>query len=152
MLKIRKEVEEKCRRVIKATKLKSLATTTGPTRLSAGPQAPYSCVAHENLKLYGYGVGGIWPTTARLRVSSLSVMADTIWLFVMIVWGISGSQSLVSGTIFEFVVFEEGSGKNLSHSATLRIFLMLSSVMYDETLCTVFDTRRSENILSCLRR
>ena len=152
MLKIRKEVEEKCRRVMKATKLKSLATTTGPTRLSAGPQAPYSCVAHENLKLYGYGVGGIWPTTARLRVSSLSVMAVTIWLFVMIVWGISGSQSLVSGTIFEFVVFEEGSGKNLSHSATLRIFLMLSSVMYDETLCTVFDTRRSENILSCLRR
>ena len=38
---------------MKATKLKSLATTTGPTRLSAGPQATYSCVAHENLKLYG---------------------------------------------------------------------------------------------------
>ena len=106
MLKIRKEVEQKCRREMKATKLKSLATTTGPTRLSAGPQAPYSCVAHENLKLYGYGVGGIWPTTARLRVSSLSVMAVTIWLFVMIVRGISGSQSLVSGTVFEFVVFE----------------------------------------------
>ena len=96
---------------MKATKLKSLATTTGPTRLSAGPQAPYSCVAHENLKLYGYGVGGIWPTTARLRVSSLSAMAVTIWLFVMIVWGISGSQSLVSGTVFEFVVFEKGAGK-----------------------------------------
>ena len=63
-------------------------------------------VSHENLKLYGYGVGGIWPTTARLRVSSLSVMAVTIWLFVMIVRGISGSQSLVSGTVFEFVVFE----------------------------------------------
>ena len=63
-----------------------------------------------NLKLYGYGVRGIWPTTARLRVSSLSVMAVTIWLFVMIVWGISGSRSLVSGTVFEFVVFEE-SGK-----------------------------------------
>ena len=58
MLKIRKEVEEKCRREMKATKLKSLATTTGPTRLSAGPQAPYSCVAHENLKLYGLRRGG----------------------------------------------------------------------------------------------
>ena len=91
---------------MKATKLKSVATTTGPTRQSAGPQAPYSCVAHENLKLYGYGVGDVWPTTARLRVSSLSVMAVTIWLFVMIVRGISGSQSLVSGTVFEFVVFE----------------------------------------------
>ena len=43
---------------MKATKLKSLATTTGPTRLSAGPQAPYSCVAHENLKLYGLRCGG----------------------------------------------------------------------------------------------
>ena len=96
---------------MKATKLKSLATTTGPTRLSAGPQAPYSSVAHVNVRRYGYGVGGIWLTTARLRVSSLSVMAVTIWLFVMIVWGISGSQSLVSGTVFDFVVFEEGSGK-----------------------------------------
>ena len=47
---------------------------------------------------------------------------------------------------------KRGRGKNLSHSDTLRIFLMLSSVMYDETLCTVFDIRRSENILSCLRR
>ena len=64
-----------------------------------------------NLKLYGYGVRGIWPTTARLRVSSLSVMAVTIWLFVMIVWGISGSRSLVSGTVFEFVIFERGRGK-----------------------------------------
>ena len=32
-----------------------------------------------------YGVEGIWPTTARLRVSSLIVMVVTIWLFVMIV-------------------------------------------------------------------
>ena len=47
---------------------------------------------------------------------------------------------------------KRGRGKNLSHSATLRIFLMPSSVMYDETLCTVFDIRRSEIILSCLRR
>ena len=29
---------------------------------------------------------------------------------------------------------------------------MFSSVMYDETSCPVFDIRRSENILSCLRR
>ena len=47
---------------------------------------------------------------------------------------------------------KRGRGKNLSHPATLRIFLMLSSVMYDETLRTVFDIRRSENMLSCLRR
>ena len=102
---------------MKATKLKSLATTTGPTRLSAGPQAPYSQVSHmKTWNFMAYGVGGIWPPTARLRVSSLSVMVVTIWLFVMIVWDISGSQSLVSGTVFEFVVFEEGSGKKICHT------------------------------------
>ena len=53
---------------------------------------------------------------------------------------------------FSSSLYLKSREKNLSHSATLRIFLMLSSVMYDETLCTVFDIRRSENILSCLRR
>ena len=57
----------------------------------------------------------------------------------MIVRGIGGSQSLVSGTLFGSVVFEELGKKILSHSAKLRIFSMLSSVMYDETLCPVFD-------------
>ena len=137
---------------MKATKLKSLATTTGPTRLSAGPQAPYSSVAHVNVRRYGYGVGDIWLTTARLRVSSLSVMAVTIWLFVMIVWGISGSQSLVSGTVFEFVVFEEGSGKK---SVTLGyasdIFnAFLSNVRWNIVYRVWYTKKR--NILSCLRR
>ena len=53
---------------------------------------------------------------------------------------------------FSSSLYLKSREKNLSHSATLRIFLMLSSVMYDETLCTVFDIRKSENILSCLRR
>ena len=43
---------------MKATKLKSLATTTGPTRLSAGPQAPYSCVAHEDFLATAWGAFG----------------------------------------------------------------------------------------------
>ena len=53
---------------------------------------------------------------------------------------------------FSSSLYLKSREKNLSHSTTLRIFLMLSSVMYDETLCTVFDIRKSENILSCLRR
>ena len=53
---------------------------------------------------------------------------------------------------FSSSLYLKSREKNLSHSATLRIFLMLSSVMYDGTLCPVFDIRRSENILSCLRR
>ena len=53
---------------------------------------------------------------------------------------------------FSSSLYLKSREKNLSHSATLRIFLMISSVMYDETLFTVFDIRKSENILSCLRR
>ena len=53
---------------------------------------------------------------------------------------------------FSSSLYLKSREKNLSHSATLRIFLMISSVMYDETWGTVFDIRKSENILSCLRR
>ena len=37
---------------------------------------------------------------------------------------------------FSSSLYLKSREKNLSHSATLRIFLMISSVMYDETLCT----------------
>ena len=53
---------------------------------------------------------------------------------------------------FSSSLYLKSREKILSHSARLRIFLMLSSVMYDETSCPVFDIRRSVNILSCLRR
>ena len=55
-------------------------------------------------------------------MSSLSVMAVTIWLFVMIVRGISCSRSLVSGTVFEFVVFEESGKKSVTLGYASDIF------------------------------
>lgn len=56
----------------------------------------------------------------------------------MIVRGITGSKSLVSGRSLGPLYLKSG-GKLMKHSATLRIFSMLYSVMYDKTLCPAFD-------------
>ena len=53
---------------------------------------------------------------------------------------------------FSSSLYLKSREKNPSHSSTPRIFSMLSSVMYRQTLCPVCDIRRSKNILSCLRR
>ena len=53
---------------------------------------------------------------------------------------------------FSSPLYLKSREKNPSHSATPRIFSMLSSVMYRQTLCPVCDIRRSKNKLSCLRR